>query len=99
MSAKKFGPFTNLELVGKNAVRLDLPCHLKIHDVVNEMRTAPYSEQPTEIAAPIVPRPDPIPTVQGNKYVVDEILTHPKRSRGYQFLTLMRGDPTHDAEW
>jgi hypothetical protein len=26
-------------------------------------------------------------------------LAHRLRGRGYQFLTLMRGDPIHDAEW
>ncbi len=76
LAAKGFSPFTTLDLVGKNAVRLDLPCHVKIHEVVNVMHTVPYSAQPTEIAAPVVPRPDPDPTVQGNEYVVDKILKH-----------------------
>ncbi len=82
LSAKRFGPFTILKLVGKSAVRLDLPCHFKIHDVVSVVHTVPCLEQPTEIAAPIVPRPDPVPTVPGNEYVEDKILKHRKRGRG-----------------
>ncbi len=99
LSAKRFGPFTVLGLVGKNAVRLELPSHVKIHDVVNVMHTNPYSKQPSEISAPILQRPDPIPAIEGTEYVVHEILKHRRRGREYQFLTLMKGDPTHDAEW
>ena len=63
------------------------------------MHTVPYYERPIEIAAPVVQRPDPVPTVEGNEYLVDKILKHGKRGRGYQFLTIMKGAPTHDAEW
>ena len=31
--------------------------------------------------------------------MVGKILSHRKRGRGYQFLTLMKGDPDHDAVW
>ena len=87
------------ELIGKNAVRLELPNHVKIHDVVNVMHTVPHFSQPSEISAPVIQRPDPVPTAEGKEYVVDKILRHRRRGRGYQFLTLMKGDPTHEAEW
>ncbi len=99
LSAKRFGPFKVLELVGKNAVKLELPKHFKIHDVVNVMHTVPFHKQNSEIAPPVVNRPDPVPTIEGTEYIVDKILKHRRKGRGFQFLTLMKGDPTHDAEW
>ena len=98
MSAKRFSLFTILELVGKNDIRIELPTHLKIHDVVNVMYTVPYSEQLSDIAAPVVQKGEPVPTLEGNEYVVEKILKHRKRGYGYQFLTLMREAPIHDAE-
>ncbi len=99
LSAKRFGPFKVLELIGKNAVRLELPNQVKIHDVVNVMHTVPYYKQPEDISEIVTKRPDSVPVVEGTEFVVDKILSHPGHGRGYQFLTFMKGDPTHDAEW
>jgi len=99
LSAKRFGPFDVLELIGKNAIRLDLPSHLKIHPVVHVSHTIPFVSQPADIAHAVPPRPTPVPAIQGEEHVVDKILHHRKRGKGYQFLTLMKGAPTHDAIW
>lgn len=99
LSAKRFGPFEVKELVSKNAVRLDLPKHLKIHDVVHVSHTVPFVDQPNDIALPIPPKPAPVPAVEGEEHVVERILKHRKRGRGFQFLTQMRGDPSHDVTW
>lgn len=99
LSAKRFGPFEVKELVGKNAVRLDLPNHLKIHDVVHVSHTVPFVEQPRDIALPIPPKPAPVPAIEGDEHVVGRILAHRKRGRGFQFLTQMKGDPSHDVTW
>jgi len=99
LSARRFGPFEVRNLVGKNAVKLDLPPHLKIHPVVHVSHTVPFVEQPKDIAIPRAQKPAPVPAVDGVEHVVDQILSHRKRGRGYQFLTLMIGDPTNDATW
>lgn len=96
---KRFGPFEVKSLIGKNAVQLEIPNHIKIHDVVNVIQTVPFYEQHCDIATPFDPQPDPVPVVEGEEYEVEEILNHRKRGRGYQFLTLMKESPTHDAEW
>lgn len=88
-----------LELVGKSAVNLELPNHYKILDVLNVLQTVPFHNRNTQIAPPVVHRPDPVPAVEGTEYVVNEIIKHRRRGRGFQFLTLMKGDPTHNAEW
>lgn len=99
LRAKRFGPFRIVELVGKNAVKLELPDHLRIHPVVHVIHTTPHYDQPLDISSPVPVRPTPVPTALGPEYEVESILAHRRRGRGYQFLTLMRGDPIHDAEW
>ena len=99
LSAKRFGPFKVTKLIGKNAVELDLPDNVKIHKVVNIMHTRPFFEQPEGIASIVPERPDPVPTSEGEEYVVEAILKHRKKRKGFQFLTLMKGSPTHEAEW
>ena len=99
LKARRFGPFAVKELIGKNALRLELPAHFKIHPVVHVIHTTPCVEQPSDIAPPIPAQPEPVPGIEGNEYEVEKILAHRKKGRGYQFLTLMKGSPTHDAEW
>lgn len=99
LSAKRFGPFIVKELIGRNAVRLELPDHFKIHPVVHVIHTTPYVEQPKDIAKPVETRPLPVPAVEGDEHVVEGILKHRPRGRGFQFLTLMKGAPLHDATW
>ena len=79
-------------------MRLDLPSYLKIHDSGNVMHTVLYSAEPTEIAAPIVTRPVPVSTAQGNEYLVDKTMKHSNRICVYQLLTVKKGAPTHAAE-
>ena len=62
------------------------------------MHTVPYYEQPSEIAAELRTTIDPVPTDTGEEYIVEAILNHRKKGNGFQFLTLMKGEPTHDAE-
>lgn len=99
LTARRFGPFVITELIGKNAVKLELPNHIRIHDVINVIHTTPCYDQPADIAVPVSPRPDPVPAVEGDEFIVESILKHRKRGRGFQFLTLMKGEPPHDAEW
>ena len=99
LSSKRFGPFAVTRLIGKNAVELDLPEHIKMHKVVNVSHTVPYYEQPNDISQPVRPKPEPVPTPEGEEYVVEKILNHRKKGRGFQFLTQMKGSPEHDSEW
>ncbi len=45
LSAKQFGPCFVKKLVGKNAVKVELPSHFKIHDFVHFGHTTPNNEQ------------------------------------------------------
>ena len=61
--------------------------------------TVPFKEQRDDLRQPREITPDPVPTGEGDEYVVEKILNHRKRGRGYQFLTLWKGSPEYDAEW
>ena len=95
---KRFGSFKVLELVRKNAVKLKLPNHFKIHYVFIVINTVFFYNQNSEIAPLAVDRPDPLPTVEGIEYAVVKILKHGRKARGFQFITLMKGDLRHGAE-
>ena len=96
LSARRFGPFVIVKLIGKNALKLELPDHTKIHPVVHSSYTMPHQDQSAELAAPVQPRPEPIQASDGEEYEVEANLQHRKRGRGDQFLTMMEGEPTHD---
>ena len=94
LTARRFGPFTIMKLVGRNVLKLELPAHLNIHPIIHVVHTTPYFCQPQDIGQPIPQRPCLFPTPTGEEYKVDKLLSHRKRERGYQFLTLMKGSPT-----
>lgn len=85
-------------MIGKNAVELEYPDHTKIHKFVNVSRTVPYYEQPSDNTQPVQTRPESVPIIEGDVFIVDKILNYRKRGRGYQFLTLMKRSPEYDAE-
>ena len=41
LTSRRVGPYAVKKLIGKNAVKLDLPSHFQIHDVVNVVHTTP----------------------------------------------------------
>lgn len=100
LGSRRFGPFTILELVGKNAIRLDLPTNMRLHPVIHVSHTIPQKTQPPDISPAVTVRPEPTPDESGTLlFEVERILSHRKRGRGYQWLTLLKGAPEHEAEW
>ena len=60
----------------------------------------PYHEQLGDISMKREPVQAPTIDEQGHaNFEVEEILAHRKKGKGYQWLSLMKGDPRHDAEW
>ena len=51
LTSGPFGLIKIARLIGKNVVEIKLPDHLKIHNVINVIHTAPYNGQPSDIAA------------------------------------------------
>ncbi len=56
LSDKRFGSLPIFGRVGKNAVKLDWPSHIKILDVLNLIHTIPYRSHPQYRSALVTPR-------------------------------------------
>lgn len=63
------------------------------------VHTVSYYEQRNDISNPMPGRPVPVPTIHRKEYVVEEILMHRLRGRGYKFLARMAGKPRYDPTW
>ena len=100
LGARRFGPFEVIKTVGKNAVQLKLPDGARIHPVLHIEHTRPHRSQPEDIAAARPPKPRAVKWKNHElQYVVEEIMSHRRRGRKYQFLILMKNAPRHDAAW
>ena len=98
-TARRYGPFRILKLIGKNALKPDLTYHIRIHPTVHVAHTRPFVERPSYIDNPLPAPLQPVLRDGETEYEVEKILKHRRQGKGYQFLTLMKGDPTHEATW
>lgn len=100
LSVRKIGPFKVTEIINQNAVRIDLPPNITIHPVIHVEHTARAHKQPPDISQPPRIPARPFIDALGERVVtVSKILSHLKRGRGWQFLTLYENAPMHEAEW
>lgn len=99
LNARRFCPFNVFELVGRNAVYLEFPAHSRFHSVLHVIHTTQYTEQLLDIFCPMPPMSKPVPSIIGEEHVGKKILNHRPRGLRFQFLTSMKGCPTHDAAW
>lgn len=98
--ARRYGPFKIMELVGTNAVRLDLPRHIRFYQVVHVSHTKSHREYPSDLAQKVRTTPVSVDSTAATPlFAVDRILAHRRRGRGYQWLTLMEDSSTHEAQW
>lgn len=102
LSSKKFGPFEVLEIVGKNAIKLNVPPRYHIYPVVRVIHTEAYFEQPNDLANfKAKPSFDPAIYLRhpDHEEEVEKILKYRKRGRGFQFLVKWRNLPDHETLW
>lgn len=69
LGVQRYGPFRVTELIGKNAIRLELPPNIKIHPVVHVEHTSRVYTQPPDIRQPLNQRPPPIPQADGSSLI------------------------------
>lgn len=99
LSVRRVGPFRINEIIGKNAVRLTLPDNITIHPVVHVEHTARVYTQPSDICHPPPPQAQAFVDELGDLVaVMSRILSHRRRGRGYQVLTLFQNAPMYEAE-
>lgn len=63
--SKRFGPFSILDLVGKNEVKIELPDNIILHPVAHVSHTRKFNEEQADIYQPVQSRPAPIPNDDG----------------------------------
>lgn len=89
-----------IELIGMNAIPLELPPNISVHPVLHVEHTSRLYNQHFDTSDPKPPRPTPIPQVDGSSLIyIDRILHHRKRDAVYQWLDVKRGAPLHETEW
>lgn len=100
LSVRRIGPFKVIELIAKNAVKIELPKNINIHPVVHVEHTARVHRQDPELTHPAKERAHPYIDNMGEIVIeVERILAHRRRGKGWQFLTLFKNAPLHEAEW
>lgn len=89
-----------LDLIRKNASRLDFPPNITAHPVVHVEHMSRAQKQPTDISQPITTRRSPFPQADATTLIyVDKILRHRKRGAGYQWIAAKTGAPLDEEEW
>lgn len=95
-----YGPFRILELIGKNAVLVELPHSIRIHPVIHVEHTSRRRRQSKNIAKKERKPAEPFVEEKCELVVeVDKIISHRKRGQSFQFLKLNKNSPSHEAEW
>lgn len=100
LGIQRLGPFKISKLIGENAIRLELPSNIKIHQVVYVKHTSRCRLQPHNIALKQQPPTQPFIHEHGDTVIeVSKHLSNRKRGRGLQFRTINKGAPIHEPEW
>lgn len=92
LGVKRYGSFKIIEMIGKNAVRLDLPPNIRVHPVVHVERTARVTHQQKDLSNNQTIRPPVVTERDGSLLMkADRVLHDRKRGRGFQLLTAYKG--------
>lgn len=94
------GPFKVSEIISKNAVRIELPDNINVHPIVHVEHTARAFTKRSDISRLPLEKARSYIDVRGDNVIeVERILAHRRRGSGFQFLTLFRNAPFHEASW
>jgi hypothetical protein len=97
---KKIGPVRIVKLIGKRAVRLELPTTMKQHNVFNVSSLEHYWEA-TRIPGRRQERPPPA-EIEGEKFWVVEGIAKScliKREKRVEYLVFWKAYPPEEATW
>jgi hypothetical protein len=99
LAPRRYGPFTIVKKISSVAYQLDLPTHMKIHDVFHIDLLTPYKE--TEQYGPAYTPPPP-DIIDGHEEQEVEAILDVRRkgqNRNWQYLIKWKGYPSSENEW
>lgn len=101
LGPKYSGPYKVLELIGKNALRVDLPATTRQHNVINISKIKRYTPNDDELfPARALTRPAPVvDEQQQERYEVERIVGARTRYRRREYLVHWTGYGEHERTW
>lgn len=99
LQARYLGPFKIIELIGRNAIRCDLPHHLQAHRVDNVPHTRVYVDQDTDFSSQVMPEPVIVELPTGPEQFLESILRPRWQRNRIQFIVKWKEKPTHEVSW
>jgi hypothetical protein len=97
LAPRRYGPFTIKEKISPVAYRLNLPQHMKIHDVFHVDLLSPY--QQSESYGEAFPQPPPDLIEGEEEYEVEDIISDRMIRRKRQYLVKWKGYPSSENSW
>jgi hypothetical protein len=97
LAPRRYGPFTIKEKISSVAYRINLPQHMKIHNVFHIDLLSPYNQ--TEIYGEAFPQPPPDLIEGEEEYEVEEIISDRTIRRKRQYLVKWKGYPSSENSW
>jgi hypothetical protein len=97
LAPRRYGPFTIKDKISPVAYRLDLPQHMKIHDVFHVDLLSPY--QQTDDYGEAFPQPPPDLIEGQEEYEVEEIISDRTIRKKRQYLVKWNGYPSSENSW
>lgn len=100
LDVRGIGPFKPTEIINENEICLKSSDSTNIHPILHVEHMTRVYRQPTDISFPPAVPPRTFVDDTGEIVTeVSEILTHGKRGRCFQSLTLFKNTPRHEAGW
>jgi hypothetical protein len=99
LAPKRYGPFNVSQKILPVAYRLDLPAHMKVHNVFHIDLLTPYKETEQYGLAYTPPPPDLIDGHEEQEVEAILDVRQKGRSRALQYLIKWEGFPMSENEW
>lgn len=97
LGASQFDPFIGISWISINEIRMDLSRHLKNYPMIHVSHKMSYVVQLEDIGPVVNSRSNELPTIKKEEHDVDRNGSQRKRSRIFQFVTLIEVNNHHDA--
>ena len=97
LAPRRYGPFTIQEKISPVAYRINLPAHMRIHNVFHIDLLTPFHA--TEVYGEAYPQPPPDLIEGEEEYEVEDIIADRTHRRIRQYLIKWKGYPSSENTW